>query len=512
MKLSALSALVFENINRNRKNLLMSSLGIIVGISALVFFIGLSEGVKEVVLGRIFLIDQVEVIPKKIDLGLFQLDSLFGVSNQDQLNDEKNEIFAKIEGVQGAYPKMKFTFPTFAFGGKQFLGKDIKSELIADGLEPALVESEMPKPNIFRDFDAPSSCQKDQDCIDGRFCQDGQCQQLSCLSKKQLNELNQTQTEESPTENQAVPSTVQPSSPNTVQQCPGVSYCANDTLKCEYPIPVIISEQLLELYNGGLAVALGGGKTLPQIKKEMILGFQFNVELGRSAITRNRSDSMSRKVQVVGFSDKAIALGVTLPIAYVKRFNEKFSGPETAKRYHSIILKVKDQTMFPEIIREVKQKGLDLADKTANAEQAAKILGSIKAIFALVSFVIVGLAAINIGQMFYMLIYQRKREIGLLRALGASAWDIRQIILGEAAVIGFFGGMMGSLVGFGFGWLTDTIVAYLPKFPYKPESFFIYPSWLWALAIGSAILFCLFGAFFPANTAANQQPSEALTQ
>jgi putative ABC transport system permease protein len=490
MKLSALSALVFENINRNRKNLIMSSLGIIVGISALVFFIGLSEGVKEVVLGRIFLIDQVEVIPKKIDLGLFQLDSLFGVSNQDQLNDEKNEIFAKIEGVQGAYPKMKFTFPTFAFGGKQFLGKDIKSELIADGLEPALVESEMPKPNVFRDFDAPSACQTDQDCIDGRFCQEGQCQQRTCLSKQQLNELNQTQTE----------------------QCPGISYCANDTLKCEYPIPVIISEQLLELYNGGLAVALGGGKTLPQIKKEMILGFQFNVELGRSAITRNRSDSMSRKVQVVGFSDKAIALGVTLPIAYVKRFNERFSGPETAKRYHSIILKVKDQTMFPEIIKEVKQKGLDLADKTANAEQAAKILGSIKAIFALVSFVIVGLAAINIGQMFYMLIYQRKREIGLLRALGASAWDIRQIILGEAAVIGFFGGMMGSLVGFGFGWLTDQIVAYLPKFPYKPESFFIYPSWLWALAIGSAILFCLFGAFFPANTAANQQPSEALTQ
>jgi putative ABC transport system permease protein len=491
MKLSALAGLVLDNINRNRKNLLMSSLGIIVGISALVFFIGLSEGVKEVVLGRIFLIDQVEVVPRKIDLGLIQVDSLFGISSQDQLNDEKNKIFAQIQGVEGAYPKMKFTFPTFAYGGKQFLGKDIKSELIADGLEPALVEKELPKAGVFRDFDAPQSCQNDGDCVAGRYCDAGQCEKLNCVTKNENTE---------------------PLANHTVTTCPTVSYCAADTQKCEYPIPVIISEQLLELYNGGLAVALGGGKSLPQIKKEMITGFQFNVELGRSAIARSKADSMSRKVQVVGFSDKAISLGVTLPIGYVKRFNEKFSGIEASKKYHSIILKVQDQTRFPEIIKEVKDMGLELADKTSNAEQAAKILGSVKAIFALVSFVIVGLAAINISQMFFMLIYQRKREIGLLRALGASAWDIRKIILGEATVIGFFGGIMGCLFGVLSGALTDQIVAYLPKFPYKPESFFIYPSWLWIMAIGSAILFCLIGAFFPANTAANQEPSEALTQ
>jgi putative ABC transport system permease protein len=491
MKLSALCGLVLDNINRNRKNLLMSSLGIIVGISALVFFIGLSEGVKEVVLGRIFLIDQVEVVPKKIDLGIIQVDSLFGVSSQDQLNDEKNKQFANIKGVEGAYPKMKFTFPTFAYGGKQFLGKDIKSELIADGLEPALVEKDLTKPGLFKDFDAIQACQQDQDCAVGGYCEAGQCQRLNCGSKNDTTEAL---------------------TPHIVTTCPGISYCATDTQKCEYPIPVIISEQLLELYNGGLAVALGGGRSLPQIKKEMILGFQFNVELGRSAIARSKSDSMSRRVQVVGFSDKAISLGVTLPIGYVKRFNEKFTGIEASKKYHSIILKVQDQTLFPEIIKEVKGMGLELADKTSNAEQAAKILGSIKAIFALVSFVIVGLAAINIGQMFFMLIYQRKREIGLLRALGASAWDIRKIILGEATVIGFFGGIMGCLFGVLSGMLTDQIIAYLPKFPYKPESFFIYPSWLWAMAIASAILFCLLGAFFPANTAANQEPSEALTQ
>ena len=58
-----LSSLIWTNLARSKKNVAMSSVGIIIGVAALVFFIGLSEGIKQVVLGRIFLIDQVEVIP-----------------------------------------------------------------------------------------------------------------------------------------------------------------------------------------------------------------------------------------------------------------------------------------------------------------------------------------------------------------------------------------------------------------------------------------------------------------
>ena len=49
--------------------------------------------------------------------------------------------------------------------------------------------------------------------------------------------------------------------------------------------------------------------------------------------------------------------------------------------------------------------------------------------------------------MFYMLIYQRKRELGLFRALGASRHHVRLIILGESAFIGVFGGLLGQAAG-----------------------------------------------------------------
>ena len=114
--------------------------------------------------------------------------------------------------------------------------------------------------------------------------------------------------------------------------------------------------------------------------------------------------------------------------------------------------------------------------------------------------------------MFYMIIYQRKRELGLFRALGASRNHVRLIILGEAAFIGLFGGMLGAASGFGISRFVDWVAAQLPEFPYKPDTFFSFPSWVWFAAIGIAVIFCIFGAFFPANTAARREPAAALTE
>jgi ABC-type antimicrobial peptide transport system permease subunit len=221
---------------------------------------------------------------------------------------------------------------------------------------------------------------------------------------------------------------------------------------------------------------------------------------------------VKRKLKVAGFSDKATSLGITLPIGYVKRFNRRFTSEDAAKRYHSIVLKVSDQQFFPSIIEEVKRRGLALADKTSNAEQASKIIKTVEGLFALVSLIIVGIAAINISQLFFMLIYQRRREIGLLRALGASQLDLKRVILTEATLIGLTAGSMGALVGYGAGALVDLIASQLPRFPYKPESFFIYPLWVWPVAVFAAVAFCVIGAYFPARTAAHQEPAEALTQ
>jgi ABC-type antimicrobial peptide transport system permease subunit len=99
-----------------------------------------------------------------------------------------------------------------------------------------------------------------------------------------------------------------------------------------------------------------------------------------------------------------------------------------------------------------------------------------------------------------------------MRALGATRTDIRSIILGEASFIGAIGGALGVGLGLAACLLVDVLVVnLLPDFPFKPESFFGYPLWLFFGAILFAIAFCVLGAFIPANRAAALDPAACLT-
>jgi len=482
MKFKALTHLVAQNVKRSKKSFLMSGFGIIVGISTFVFFLGLGEGVRNVVLGEIFLVDQVEVVPKRFDTGF----TVF--SGGRTLDDAVVEELGAIPGVETVFPKMKFTFPTRGHGGKKLFGRQIWAEIIADGLEPELVAADLADPEVFRDWETPIACEADAGCPAGRTCVSGQCAKTTCKYQDRT----------------------------YLADCPGESYCAKDTNRCEMPIPVIASNHLLELYNGSLATALSGargGAKMPKLSKATVIGFQLNLTLGKSFLGRAaKSKPLTRRVKLVGFSDKAIMVGMTMPLSYVRRFNDRFAGKEAASTYHSIVLKVDDQTLVPEVVQAVKDAGFDLADSTENAERAANIIRTVESVFALISLVIVGIAAVNISQMFFMIIYQRKREIGVLRAVGANRNDVRFLIMGEAALIGVVGGSLGALVGYGGSRLIDYLATHLPEFPYKPESFFAFPAWIWIAGVGIAVLFCVIGAFFPANTAARQDPSVALTQ
>ena len=101
--------------------------------------------------------------------------------------------------------------------------------------------------------------------------------------------------------------------------------------------------------------------------------------------------------------------------------------------------------------------------------------------FTLISLTIVGVAAVNIGHTFFMIIYERQREIGLLRAVGASRADIRVMIQGEAAVVGMAGGAAGMLLGAAFCLAVNSWPCGSCRIsPSSPTQFFAYPWWLFA--------------------------------
>ena len=107
----------------------------------------------------------------------------------------------------------------------------------------------------------------------------------------------------------------------------------------------------------------------------------------------------------------------------------------------------------------------------------------------------------------------RRREIGILRAVGATRGDVAGVLLAEAAATGLTGGLVGVAFARAVAWGLDRLSrTQLPDFPFKPATFFHFEWRHITLGVGVALLAALAGAFFPARAAARLDPAKALTE
>ena len=455
MRLGKLGRIVGVNLRSNAVHFLLASIGVVVGIAAFAFFLALGAGVRSVVLGKIFPLDQLEVIAKTMSLDLGPLS--LGMAS-DVLDDSSADKLRAIPGVRGVYPKMKLTVPAIAVGGKALIGNDLRTELIVDGIDPALVADEIGP--AFHDPPATAEpvkpCQADNEC--------------------------------------------------------GAGYCGRPReggpdKVCREFVPALVSPHLVEIYNGSLRRAYD----LPRLNPDFLLGLSVEMKVGASMVEASARDALLyERVKLVGFSDKAITLGLTLPRGYVAGYNVHYGTPEAAKRYHSIVVKVTAKDQVAAVAKAIEQLDLEVTD--SGAEQAGMLITVFVLVFSLLSTIIVGIAAVNIMHVFFMLVYERQREIGIMRAVGASRGDIRLIILGEAASVGLAAGTVGVLLAYAASLGFDAVSAtYVPDFPYKPTTYFMFTWDLVLMALGFAAGFCVLGAWLPARRAARMDPAAVLT-
>jgi putative ABC transport system permease protein len=132
--------------------------------------------------------------------------------------------------------------------------------------------------------------------------------------------------------------------------------------------------------------------------------------------------------------------------------------------------------------------------------------------FTLIGSMALLVATIGIANTMVMAIYERTREIGILKAMGASSGEIRQMFMIEAGCIGLIGGMLGLLLGWlaGLG-LNQLIPIYLRhrQLPMHGDFFVVSPE-LAAGTILFATVIGLLAGLLPAQRAAKLDPLQAL--
>jgi ABC-type antimicrobial peptide transport system permease subunit len=120
-------------------------------------------------------------------------------------------------------------------------------------------------------------------------------------------------------------------------------------------------------------------------------------------------------------------------------------------------------------------------------------------------------ATLGIVNTLVMAILERRREIGILKALGAADSDVQQLFFFEAGVMGFLGGILGVL----FGWLLGRALTfgtnvYLRRQNLNPIELSSVPWWLVLAALAFAVLVSLAAGLYPASRAAKLNPVDAL--
>lgn len=103
-----------------------------------------------------------------------------------------------------------------------------------------------------------------------------------------------------------------------------------------------------------------------------------------------------------------------------------------------------------------------------------------------------------------MAVLERRREIGVLRALGSTTSDVFFLFLTEATVVGLVGAAVGLLIGWGLGKLAEALLA--------QPGLFLVQVWLAALALLLGTAVALVAGAVPAGRAARLNPVEALRQ
>jgi len=177
--------------------------------------------------------------------------------------------------------------------------------------------------------------------------------------------------------------------------------------------------------------------------------------------------------------------------------------------YEEATVNVDDMNHVVEVQNTINNMGFQANSQMEWLEQSQKQSNMVQAVLGGIGAVSLFVAAIGIANTMMMSIYERTKEIGVIKVLGCAMGNIRSMFLIEAGFIGFIGGIIGVALSYGISFLINKFLA--AAFLYGMDSkLSLIPAWLAAASIGFAILIGMVAGFFPALRAMKLSPLAAI--
>ncbi len=216
------------------------------------------------------------------------------------------------------------------------------------------------------------------------------------------------------------------------------------------------------------------------------------------------------KTNVVGVMPSGGGNGYTvvMPLAQMQKIEKevdawyKKQGMENTDRkqkkgvYNEAAVKVANINEVQNVQQKIKDMGFQaysLTDELDAMKETTKMLRIVLGAIGAVSLIV---AAIGITNTMVMAIYERTREIGVMKVIGASLRDIKLLFLTEAAFIGFAGGVAGTVISFIMSKIVNFVAAQQAS-----DMMSVIPIWLYLAAIAFATVIGVLSGYLPAQRA-----------
>ncbi len=280
----------------------------------------------------------------------------------------------------------------------------------------------------------------------------------------------------------------------------------------------------VRVYGGGVMVAgnSGGMSDVPAANVDPMkdrFTMSYDYSYGEKVVgetTGKKADTY--KIKVMGVmtqsDDWERSYYSVMPIAQVQKItkdqqkweksNGSRGGNET-KGYQTALVKVDDMKNALKVVEKIKELGFtDTYSPTEEVKRMTDMMAGLQMLLAAIGGVSLFVAAIGIANTMLMSIYERTKEIGVMKVIGAKLNDIGKLFLLESMIIGFAGGVFGIGLSYLVSYILNNVkgLSIIPMQMYsETTTISVIPVWLAVAALAFATFIGLISGFMPARRA-----------
>lgn len=177
--------------------------------------------------------------------------------------------------------------------------------------------------------------------------------------------------------------------------------------------------------------------------------------------------------------------------------------------YEQAVVEVDDMKNVTEVQKIINDMGFQANSNMDWLEQSQKQSNMVQAVLGGIGAVSLFVAAIGIANTMMMSIYERTKEIGIIKVLGCDMGNIRNMFLLESGFIGFMGGVIGIVLSYGISFIANKFLSGQFLVGIEGDLSRI-PPWLSVSAVGFAIFVGMAAGFFPSLRAMKLSPLAAI--